>query len=136
LEVFLGIEDLMEEFKHQLTIKLTFFQKYYTNRRKIHFYQGRSLKSTQQANRSARCFRTATMEPAEMYKGWIIQSQKVFYVEAWDANGNRHVAVQNAKTEEEALELAKKWIDKYESKSVRTPMDEPRPFGDMIDMPF
>ena len=71
-----------------------------------------------------------------MYKGWIIQSQKVFYVEAWDANGNRHVAVQNAKTDEEALELAKKWIDKYESKPARTSIDEPRPFGDMIDMPF
>ncbi|HLO52290.1 MAG TPA: hypothetical protein VK211_28075 [Kamptonema sp.] len=76
------------------------------------------------------------MEPAEMYKGWIIQSQKVFYVEAWDASGNRHVAVQNAKSEEEALELAKKWIDKYELKPTRTPIDEPRPFGDMIDMPF
>ena len=51
------------------------------------------------------------MEPADTYKGWILQSQKVFYVEVWDARGNRHVAVQNAKTEEEALELAKKWID-------------------------
>ncbi|OCQ96638.1 hypothetical protein BCD67_16140 [Oscillatoriales cyanobacterium USR001] len=76
------------------------------------------------------------MEPAEMYKGWIIQSQKVFYVEAWDACGNRHVAVQNAKTEEEALELAKQWIDKYESKPPKTAIDEPRPFGDIIDMPF
>jgi hypothetical protein len=38
-----------------------------------------------------------------------MQSQKVFYVEVWDSHGNRHVAVQNAQTEEEALELAKKW---------------------------
>lgn len=56
------------------------------------------------------------MEPAETYKGWMIQSQKVFYVEAWDTNGNYHIAVKNAKTEEEALELAKKWIDRYNSR--------------------
>ncbi len=76
------------------------------------------------------------MEPADTYKGWIIQSQKVFYVEVWDSRGNRHVAVQNAKTEDEALELAKKWIDKYESKPDRMAMDEPYPFGEAIDMPF
>ena len=76
------------------------------------------------------------MEPADSYKGWIMQSQKVFYVEVWDSHGNRHVAVQNAKTEEEALELAKKWIDKYELKPGRMPIDVPHPFGDMIDMPF
>ncbi len=57
------------------------------------------------------------MREAETYKRWIIQTQQVFYVEVWDPNGSHFIAVRNAKSEDDAIELAKKWIDKYEAEA-------------------
>lgn len=54
------------------------------------------------------------MKPAETYKNWILQTQKTFYVEVWDASGHHYIPVRNATSEEEALEMAKSWIDNYE----------------------
>jgi hypothetical protein len=72
------------------------------------------------------------MEPADAKGQLIIQSQKVFYIEVWDSRQTATSLSKMLKTEE-LLELAKNWIDKYESKPGRMP---PPPFGDMIDMPF
>ncbi|MCT7949506.1 hypothetical protein NG798_06885 [Ancylothrix sp. C2] len=54
------------------------------------------------------------MKPAETYKNWILQTQQTFYVEVWDGGGHHYIPVRNAKSEEEALEMAKSWIDNYE----------------------
>ena len=74
------------------------------------------------------------MKPAETYKHWIIQTQQVFYVEVWDSNGHHYIAVRNAKSEEEAIELAKNWIDKYESQADKTNYIDG--LGDLLDNEF
>lgn len=74
------------------------------------------------------------MKPAEIYKRWIIQTQQVFYAEVWDANGHHYIAIRNAKTEDEALELAKKWIDQYEEEIGNFSCIDC--FGDLLDNEF
>lgn len=51
------------------------------------------------------------MSSTEIYKGWIIEARPVFCVQVWSAGGLCIIPVHNAKTEEEALSLAKLWID-------------------------
>lgn len=51
------------------------------------------------------------MSSAEIYKGWIIEARPVFCVQVWSAGGECLIPVHNAHTAEEALELAKRWID-------------------------
>ena len=58
------------------------------------------------------------MEPADTYKGSIIQSQKVFYVEVWDSDHDTATSlVRTARAQRRKLwNRPKKWIDKYQSK--------------------
>ncbi|MBW4647707.1 MAG: hypothetical protein KME06_03265 [Kastovskya adunca ATA6-11-RM4] len=51
------------------------------------------------------------MSKAEIYRGWIVEARPVFCVQVWSAGGQCMIPVHNAKTEEEALEMAKQWID-------------------------
>jgi hypothetical protein len=51
------------------------------------------------------------MSSAEIYRGWIIEARPVFCVQVWSAAGECVIPIHNAKTEEEALHLAKRWID-------------------------
>lgn len=71
------------------------------------------------------------MKPAETYKRWIIQTQQVFYVEVWDSDGHHYIAVRNAKSEDEAIEMAKRWIDKYEIQADQLNCIDG--FGDLLD---
>ncbi|HEY9598903.1 MAG TPA: hypothetical protein V6D33_14655 [Cyanophyceae cyanobacterium] len=51
------------------------------------------------------------MSSAEIYRGWIIEARPVFCVQVWSAAGECVIPIHNAKTQEEALTLAKRWID-------------------------
>ncbi|HEY9652514.1 MAG TPA: hypothetical protein V6C95_17785 [Coleofasciculaceae cyanobacterium] len=51
------------------------------------------------------------MSSAEIYRGWIIEARPVFCVQVWSAAGECVIPIHNAKTQEEALALAKRWID-------------------------
>lgn len=55
--------------------------------------------------------RFGSMSAPELYKGWLIEARPVFCVQVWSAAGECAIPVHNATTEQEALELAKRWID-------------------------
>jgi len=63
------------------------------------------------------------MSSPEIYKGWLIEARPVFCVQVWSAGGECIIPVHNAKTEEEALSLAKRWIDMQSQ-----PDTQPNPF--------
>jgi hypothetical protein len=78
------------------------------------------------------------MSSPEMYKGWLIEARPVFCVQVWSAAGECIIPVHNAKTQEEALSLAKYWID-LQMAPEATPLiegkdDFPSDFDD--DIPF
>lgn len=66
----------------------------------------------------------SVMSSPEIYKGWLIEARPVFCVQVWSAGGECIIPVHNAKTEEEALSLAKRWID-MQSQPENT---QPNPF--------
>lgn len=77
------------------------------------------------------------MSSAEIYRGWIIEARPVYCVQVWCATGECVIPVHNAKTQEEALQLAKNWID-LQMTSPRVnpqPSDSP-PDLDDDDIPF
>lgn len=65
----------------------------------------------------------SVMSSPEIYKGWLIEARPVFCVQVWSAGGECIIPVHNAKTEEEALSLAKRWIDMQSQ-----PDTQPNPF--------
>ncbi|MFE1747029.1 hypothetical protein [Coleofasciculus sp. H7-2] len=72
------------------------------------------------------------MSSPEIYRGWLIEARPVFCVQVWSAGGECLIPVHNAKTEAEALELAKRWIDLQTApeNSQPNPFD---PFSNEID---
>ena len=79
------------------------------------------------------------MSSTEIYKGWIIEARPVFCVQVWSAGGLCIIPVHNAETEEEALRLARLWIDVQmapEPPSFKPKKDDlPQDF-DGDDIPF
>jgi hypothetical protein len=79
------------------------------------------------------------MSSPEIYKGWIIEARPVFCIQVWSAAGECVIPVHNAKTESEALRLAKRWIDLQTAPEVPPPKprndDLPKDF-DGDDIPF
>lgn len=69
------------------------------------------------------------MNSSEIYKGWIIEARPVFCVQVWSASGECVIPVHNAKTKEEALRLAKRWID------LQMAPEPPRPKPSKDDLP-
>jgi hypothetical protein len=78
------------------------------------------------------------MSSAEIYRGWIIEARPVFCVQVWNANGECLIPVHNAKTQEEALYLVKRWIDMQMTPDPAQPQasDAPPPDFDDDDIPF
>ncbi len=80
------------------------------------------------------------MSSPEIYKGWLIEARPVFCVQVWSAGGECVIPVHNAKTEEEALQLAKGWIDmQMDLESPNQPEDDDNFFQDddgFDDIPF
>ena len=80
------------------------------------------------------------MSSAEIYRGWIIEARPVFCVQVWSAAGECVIPIHNAKTEEEALHLAKRWIDLQMTPDSAKPQatDTPPPDFDFDDddIPF
>lgn len=78
------------------------------------------------------------MSSAEIYRGWIIEARPVFCVQVWSAAGECVLPVHNATTQEEALRLAKHWIDLQMIPDDATPQpsDLPPPDFDDDDIPF
>jgi hypothetical protein len=78
------------------------------------------------------------MSSAEIYRGWIIEARPVFCVQVWSATGECVIPIHNAKTPEEALHFAKRWIDlQMTPDRVRPqPSDSPPPDFDDDDIPF
>jgi hypothetical protein len=79
------------------------------------------------------------MSSAEIYRGWIIEARPVFCVQVWSAAGECVIPVHNAKTEEEALLTAKRWIDLQmtpNNTDTPQPSDSPPPDFDDDDIPF
>ncbi len=79
------------------------------------------------------------MSSPEIYKGWIIEARPVFCVQVWSATGPCVIPVHNANTQEEALALAKRWIDQQMSPADShsfDPDDHPTDFDGMDDIPF
>ncbi len=79
------------------------------------------------------------MSSAEIYKGWLLEVRPMFCVQVWSAGGDCMIPVHNAKTEEEALQLVKDWIDLQMSpesspKPKKSNDDFPTDFDD--DIPF
>jgi len=75
----------------------------------------------------------------EIYKGWIIEARPVFCVQVWSAAGPCVIPVHNAKTQEEALVLAKRWIDEQMSPLDPHSSNQDDNFTDldgMDDIPF
>jgi hypothetical protein len=79
-----------------------------------------------------------TVSSAEMYRGWIIEARPVFCVQVWSAAGECVIPIHNAKTEEEALHLAKRWIDLQMTPDEARPQssEPPPPDFDDDDIPF
>ena len=79
------------------------------------------------------------MSSPEIYKGWIIEARPVFCVQVWSGGGECVIPVHNAKTQEEALMLAKRWIDLQMAPEPRrlppSMEDLPKDF-DGDDIPF
>lgn len=79
------------------------------------------------------------MSSPEIYKGWLIEARPVFCVQVWSAGGECIIPVHNAKTEEEALIMARYWIDLQMSSDAGLPQDSnddlPSDFDD-DDIPF
>lgn len=79
------------------------------------------------------------MSEAEIYRGWIIEARPVFCVQVWSAAGECVIPVHNAKTQEEALLQAKRWIDVQMIPNTGIPpaTDVPPPdLFDDDDIPF
>lgn len=76
------------------------------------------------------------MSSAEIYRGWIIEARPVFCVQVWSAAGECVIPIHNAKTEAEALQLAKHWINlQMTPRANPQPSDSPPEFDD-DDIPF
>lgn len=73
------------------------------------------------------------MSSAEIYRGWIIEARPVFCVQVWSAGGECVIPVHNAKTEEEALSMAKQWIDQQMAPENATKPKPSDPFPTDID---
>ena len=82
--------------------------------------------------------RAPAMSSAEIYRGWIIEARPVFCVQVWSAAGECVIPIHNAKTEEEALHFAKRWIDLQMTpdRARPQPLDSPPPDFDDDDIPF
>jgi hypothetical protein len=78
------------------------------------------------------------MSSAEIYRGWIIEARPVFCVQVWSAAGECVIPIHNAQTQEEALHLAKRWIDLQMTPDGARPQpsDSPPPDFDDDDIPF
>jgi len=78
------------------------------------------------------------MSSAEIYRGWIIEARPVFCVQVWSAAGECVIPIHNAKTEAEALQTAKRWIDLQMTPDIDTPQstDSSPPDFDDDDIPF
>ena len=78
------------------------------------------------------------MSEAEIYRGWIIEARPVFCVQVWSAGGECVIPIHNAKTQEEALVQAKRWIDLQMKPDIGTPpsSDFQPPDFDDDDIPF
>lgn len=79
------------------------------------------------------------MSEAEIYRGWIIEARPVFCVQVWSATGDCVIPIHNAKTQEEALLEAKRWIDSQmiPEKGTSQKSDFPPPdLFDDDDIPF
>ncbi|HEY9890787.1 MAG TPA: hypothetical protein V6D37_03060 [Candidatus Sericytochromatia bacterium] len=78
------------------------------------------------------------MSEAEIYRGWIIEARPVFCVQVWSAGGECVIPIHNAKTEEEALVQAKRWIDLQMKPDIGIPpsSDFQPPDFDDDDIPF
>lgn len=77
----------------------------------------------------------SAMSSAEMYKGWLLEARPVFCVQVWSAAGECIIPVHNAKTSEEALSMAKHWIDLQMAPEATSPKDDlPNDYDD--DIPF
>lgn len=67
------------------------------------------------------------MSRAEIYRGWIVEARPVYCVQVWSAAGECVIPVHNAKTEAEALKIAKHWID-LQMESDRSIHENPSDF--------
>jgi hypothetical protein len=79
------------------------------------------------------------MSSPEIYKGWIIEARPVFCVQVWSAAGECAIPVHNAKTAEEALAQAKRWIDEQMTPKPSNQVkqdDFPPDYDGMDDIPF
>ena len=77
------------------------------------------------------------MSSAEIYRGWIIEARPVFCVQVWSATGECVIPIHNAKTQEEALYFAKRWIDlQMTSDRDRSPSSDLPPPDFEDDIPF
>ncbi len=73
------------------------------------------------------------MSSAEIYRGWIIEARPVFCVQVWSAAGECIIPVHNAKTEAEALSMAKQWIDLQMAPENASDLKPSEPFPTDID---
>lgn len=73
------------------------------------------------------------MSEAEIYRGWIIEARPVFCVQVWSATGECVIPVHNAKTQEEALLQAKRWIDVQMIPNTGIPPANDVPPPDLFD---